>query len=73
MLSQSPVSVIIIRALDVVTIAVPPALPAAITIGMVYAQLRLKRQGIFCISPTRINLCGMMDVVCFDKVGIPNR
>ncbi|XP_072037099.1 polyamine-transporting ATPase 13A3-like [Amphiura filiformis] len=65
----SPIDVIIIRALDIITIAVPPALPASLTIGMVYAQLRLKRQGVFCISPTRINLCGMMDVVCFDKTG----
>ncbi|XP_072175321.1 polyamine-transporting ATPase 13A3-like [Diadema setosum] len=57
------------HAIDIITIAVPPALPAALTIGMVYAQFRLKRQGIFCISPQRINLCGTIDVVCFDKTG----
>ncbi|XP_022090226.1 probable cation-transporting ATPase 13A3 isoform X2 [Acanthaster planci] len=60
---------IILKALDVFTIAVPPALPAALTIGMVYAQRRLKNLRIFCISPQRINLAGMLDVICFDKTG----
>ncbi|XP_033642678.1 probable cation-transporting ATPase 13A3 isoform X2 [Asterias rubens] len=60
---------IILKALDVFTIAVPPALPAALTIGMVYAQARLKNHKIFCISPQRINLSGMLDVICFDKTG----
>ncbi|XP_071805048.1 polyamine-transporting ATPase 13A3-like [Asterias amurensis] len=57
------------RCLDIITIAVPPVLPAALTIGMVYAQLRLKAKGIFCISPQRINTCGTLNVVCFDKTG----
>ncbi|XP_022090369.1 probable cation-transporting ATPase 13A3 [Acanthaster planci] len=57
------------RALDVITIAVPPALPASLTIGMLFAQLRLKSKGIFCISPQRINTCGSLNVVCFDKTG----
>ncbi len=30
---------------------------------------RLKKQGIFCISPARINVCGKIKLVCFDKVG----
>ncbi|KAK5923304.1 hypothetical protein CgunFtcFv8_000285 [Champsocephalus gunnari] len=58
-----------IRCLDVVTIAVPPALPAAITTGTIYAQSRLKKQGIFCISPPRINICGKVSLFCFDKTG----
>ncbi len=67
-LIQASVWNIIIRSLDVITIAIPPALPAALTIGMVYAQLRLKTKSIFCISPQRINISGSIDVVCFDKV-----
>lgn len=59
---------LIIRSLDVVTIAVPPALPAAITTGTIYAQSRLKNRGIFCISPPRINVCGKVSLFCFDKV-----
>ena len=57
------------RLLDIVTIIVPPALPAAMTVGTVYAQARLKKHGIFCISPPRINFCGRINAFCFDKVG----
>ncbi|XP_037333854.2 cation-transporting ATPase 13A2 isoform X1 [Pungitius pungitius] len=60
---------LVIRSLDLVTIAVPPALPAAITTGTIYAQRRLKKQGIFCISPPRINICGKISLFCFDKTG----
>ncbi len=35
---------------------VPPALPAAMTVGTVYALHRLRRDGIFCISPPRVNV-----------------
>ncbi|XP_006873203.1 PREDICTED: probable cation-transporting ATPase 13A4 [Chrysochloris asiatica] len=57
------------KALDVITIAVPPALPAALTTGIIYAQRRLQKKGIFCISPQRINVCGQLNLVCFDKTG----
>ncbi|XP_067382769.1 cation-transporting ATPase 13A2 isoform X6 [Channa argus] len=60
---------LVIRSLDIITIAVPPALPAAITTGTIYAQRRLKNQGIFCISPPRINVCGKVSIFCFDKTG----
>ena len=61
--------VVIRRTLDLITIVIPPALPAAMTIGTFYAQSRLKRAGVFCTSPQRINVAGMLDVVCFDKTG----
>ncbi|XP_063162299.1 probable cation-transporting ATPase 13A4 [Candoia aspera] len=57
------------KALDVITIAVPPALPAALTTGIIYTQKRLKKKGIFCISPQRINVCGQLNLICFDKTG----
>uniref|UniRef100_A0A8D2JFI3 Polyamine-transporting ATPase 13A3 n=1 Tax=Varanus komodoensis TaxID=61221 RepID=A0A8D2JFI3_VARKO len=63
------VGTILIKSLDIITITVPPALPAALTAGIVYAQRRLKQHGIFCISPQRINICGQMNLVCFDKTG----
>ncbi|KAG7163306.1 cation-transporting ATPase 13A3-like 1 [Homarus americanus] len=59
----------IVRTLDIVTIVVPPALPAAMTVGTYYAQSRLKKKGIFCISPPRINVSGKTKLVCFDKTG----
>lgn len=67
-LHQVPAKTIIIESLDIITITVPPALPAAMTAGIVYAQRRLKNIGIFCISPQRINICGQINLVCFDKV-----
>ncbi|XP_058574914.1 polyamine-transporting ATPase 13A2 isoform X4 [Neofelis nebulosa] len=63
-----PLNEIVIRALDLVTVVVPPALPAAMTVCTLYAQSRLRSQGIFCIHPLRINLGGKLQLVCFDKV-----
>ncbi|XP_032238659.2 polyamine-transporting ATPase 13A3 isoform X2 [Nematostella vectensis] len=63
------IGVIIEKSLDVITIAVPPALPAAMSIGMVYALQRLKKQYIYCIQPSRINMCGKLKLFCFDKTG----
>ncbi|XP_042811226.1 probable cation-transporting ATPase 13A5 isoform X5 [Panthera leo] len=56
-------------ALLLLTVTVPPVLPAALTTGIVYAQKRLKKKKIFCISPQRINMCGQINLVCFDKTG----
>lgn len=67
--SRVPVNEIVIRALDLVTVVVPPALPAAMTVCTLYAQSRLRAQGIFCIQPLRINLGGKLRLVCFDKTG----
>ena len=49
-LAGDSIDEIALDALDLITIVVPPALPAAMTIGSVYAQRRLERKGIFCIS-----------------------
>uniref|UniRef100_A0AAR2JBK1 P-type ATPase A domain-containing protein n=1 Tax=Pygocentrus nattereri TaxID=42514 RepID=A0AAR2JBK1_PYGNA len=66
--SNTPWAELVIRSLDIVTIVVPPALPAAITTGTIYAQNRLKKKGVFCISPPRINISGKISLFCFDKV-----
>ncbi|VDP27397.1 unnamed protein product, partial [Soboliphyme baturini] len=68
-LRGNDISKIIVRAFDLVTICVPPALPAAMTIGIIAAQSRLKKKGIYCISPSVINACGAINAVCFDKTG----
>jgi len=36
------ISMILLRTLDIITIVVPPALPAAMTVGTVYAQVKLE-------------------------------
>lgn len=63
------VSNMLLRSFDIVTIVVPPALPAAVTAGIYYAQARLKKKKIFCTQPMTINICGKTKLVCFDKTG----
>ncbi|KAG8686375.1 hypothetical protein FRC09_014172, partial [Ceratobasidium sp. 395] len=60
---------ILVRAFDLITIVVPPALPATLSIGTAFAIARLRTSGVFCIAPTRVNVGGKVDVVCFDKTG----
>ncbi|KAL6418480.1 hypothetical protein ACFW04_012062 [Cataglyphis niger] len=57
------------KALDIITIVIPPALPAAMTVGKLYAQARLKRARIYCINNKVINASGSINCVCFDKTG----
>ncbi|OUM58256.1 hypothetical protein PIROE2DRAFT_48109 [Piromyces sp. E2] len=64
-----PVSVIIIRALDLITIVVPPALPATMSIGTSFAISKLKELNIFCISPNHVIVGGKLNLICFDKTG----
>ncbi|DAZ92877.1 TPA: hypothetical protein N0F65_011580 [Lagenidium giganteum] len=59
----------IVSSLDLVTIAVPPALPLVLTVGVGFALTRLEAADIFCINSQRINLSGHVDCFCFDKTG----
>ncbi|XP_063775362.1 probable cation-transporting ATPase 13A4 [Pseudophryne corroboree] len=60
---------LVIMTLIMATVAIPVSLPPALSICTIYCQTRLKKQGIFCISPQRIVVCGQLNVVCFDKTG----
>ncbi|XP_076635003.1 polyamine-transporting ATPase anne boleyn [Colletes latitarsis] len=60
---------IALEALDLITIVVPPALPAAMTVGRLVAQRRLEKNKIYCTSPRTINVSGSIDCICFDKTG----
>jgi cation-transporting ATPase 13A2 len=55
--------------LDLITVVVPPALPATLSIGTSFAIGRLRKFGIYCISPSRVNVGGKVNVCCFDKTG----
>ena len=44
-------------------------MPGALTACLVYAQNRLKGKGIYCISPSSINICGTLNTFVFDKTG----
>lgn len=59
----------LINSLDLITIAVPPALPLVLSSGISFALQRLRNRGIFCIDSQRINLCGQLSCFCFDKTG----
>ncbi|XP_061879454.1 polyamine-transporting ATPase 13A3-like [Entelurus aequoreus] len=61
--------IVIFASLGIVTIAVTPILPVALTAGLLNAQRRMKRVGIFCTSPQRINISGQLNLICFDKTG----
>jgi cation-transporting ATPase 13A2 len=63
------VEAMIDRCLNLITITVPPALPAAMTAGTVFALGRLRKQKIFCISPPRVNVAGRVNMMVFDKTG----
>ncbi|KAM9317144.1 putative cation-transporting ATPase 13A4 [Gastrophryne carolinensis] len=68
-LNGASVHDIVLMSLLILTAAVNAALPATITLALLYGQTRLKKLGIFCISPQRINLAGQLNLVCFDKTG----
>ena len=60
---------IIERFLDLFTTAVPPSLPACLSIGITYSLSRLSDKGIFCIQRDRINKAGSVNILVFDKTG----
>ena len=60
---------IVERALDIITICVPPALPTCMSIGVIVGLSELKKFNIFCTSPQRINIAGKINIMCFDKTG----
>lgn len=57
------------RAVEVMTIVIPPTLPAALAAGIVLAIHRLKHKHIRCIRPKRVNVAAKVNVVAFDKTG----
>lgn len=52
-----------------ITIAVPPALPACLTVATAIAISRLQTHDIYVSNPSAVALAGHMDVLCFDKTG----
>lgn len=59
---------ILVKSLDLFTIVIPPALPAAMTVGRLYALRRLQKHHLSCMNTRVINVCGSIDCICFDKV-----
>ena len=60
---------IVEKFLDLFTTAVPPSLPACLSVGITYSLSRLKKQGIFCIQRDNVNKAGSVNILVFDKTG----
>ena len=60
---------IVEKFLDLFTTAVPPSLPACLSVGITYSLGRLKKKGIFCIQRDNVNKAGNVNVLVFDKTG----
>lgn len=60
---------IVLKYLDLITVAVPPALVACLAIATAAAVGRLWRRGISVSSSGHISLAGLVDTVAFDKTG----
>ncbi|GMF14313.1 unnamed protein product [Phytophthora lilii] len=67
--TDTPLYSTVLHSLDLITIAVPPALPLVLSSGIGFAMQRLQKGGIFCIDSRRVNSCGQITCYCFDKTG----
>jgi len=68
-IEELSVSETIDRSFNMLSTAVPPALPAVMGMGITFALARLRKYKIYCISPKRINLAGRIRTIVFDKTG----
>lgn len=62
-------SKMLIKGLEIFTVAVPPALPLCLAIGNTIANRRLQKQHIYTRVLQKINEAGRVACVCFDKTG----
>jgi predicted P-type ATPase len=62
-------SLVALKYLDALTIAVPPGLTASLTVATGIAISRLKGKGIYVSESTRVNWAGIITAACFDKTG----
>ena len=67
--AELPDNEIVEKFLDLFTTAVPPSLPACISVGITYSLSRLKKKGIFCIQRDNVNKAGNVNILIFDKTG----
>ncbi|OQR88101.1 P-type ATPase (P-ATPase) Superfamily [Achlya hypogyna] len=60
---------LLISVFDLISTAIPAALPMILTVGIGFSLTRLQDADIFCIDAQRINVSGHLDCFCFDKTG----
>eukprot|EP01071_Lankesteria_metandrocarpae_P007624 Lankesteria_metandrocarpae@DN4733_c0_g1_i2.p1 len=60
----------VIRCIDLVFVAIPPALPTSVAVGMTIAASRLlSLWDVWCLAPSRVDAAGFVNTVVFDKTG----
>ena len=59
----------VLKFLDLITITVPPSLPVSMTFGIIYAIDKMKKKNIYCVSPSKVIMGGLVNLICFDKTG----
>lgn len=52
-----------------ITVVVPPALPACLAIALGISMQRLEAQHVHVSDPHRVTVAGRVDTVAFDKTG----
>lgn len=67
--NDTSVEELLVLFFDMITIGVPPALPACLGIGIGYAVARLKKGKIICIKREKVNIAGQVTHIVFDKTG----
>lgn len=60
---------LLIKGAEMFTVAVPPVLPLALTIGLEIASQRLRKLQIYSLFLDKINTAGKVKLCCFDKTG----
>ncbi|KAL4491580.1 hypothetical protein ABPG73_013383 [Tetrahymena malaccensis] len=60
---------IALKLTDLLTVTVPPSLPFALQVGVVFSMQMLKQKKIYCINSEKVVVGGRVDTVVFDKTG----
>ena len=60
---------IIMNIITALTLAVPPEFPIVMSMGILFSLRRLRKQQIFWIDSSKINVAGRISIMVFDKTG----
>jgi len=63
----------VVHLLEIITCAVPPALPTCLAVGTAMSAARLEKQKILAKNDQKILISGRVKVMCFDKTGTLTR
>ncbi|OQR86858.1 P-type ATPase (P-ATPase) Superfamily [Achlya hypogyna] len=67
--ARSTLHDLLISVFDLISTAIPAALPMILTVGIGFALRRLQKGLICCTDAQKINISGQLTCFCFDKTG----